>query len=85
MVKSSDLENYLVQNFQFIFFPIAYETKLTVTSENAKIIKCIGDDKNILDEIGQRKNEVNDNKIQFDFGTSFSSQIMILDKMYQMI
>ena len=82
VVKSSDLENYLVQNFQFIFFPIAYETKLTVTSENAKIIKCIGDDKNILDEIGQRKNEVNDNKIQFDFGTSFSSQVMILDKMY---
>ena len=82
VVKSSDLENYLVQNFQFIFFPIAYETKLTVTSENSKIIKCIGDDKNILDEIGQRKNEVNDNKIQFDFGTSFSSQIMILDKMY---
>ena len=82
VVKSSDLENYLVQNFQFIFFPIGYETKLTVTSENAKIIKCIGDDKNILDEIGQRKNEVNDNKIQFDFGTSFSSQIMILDKMY---
>ena len=82
VVKSSDLENYLVQNFQFIFFPIAYETKLTVISENAKIIKCIGDDKNILDEIGQRKNEVNDNKIQFDFGTSFSSQIMILDKMY---
>ena len=36
VVKSSDLENYLVQNFQFIFFPIAYETKLTVTSEMPK-------------------------------------------------
>jgi len=48
VTKSSELEDYLVKNFNYIFFPIAYQTKMTVKSENAKIIKCIGDEKNIL-------------------------------------
>ena len=40
VIKSNDLEDYLVNNFNYIFFPIAYETKLKIKSDNAKIIKC---------------------------------------------
>ena len=79
VTKSSELEDYLVKNFNYIFFPIAYQTKITVKSENAKIIKCIGDENNILDELDKDKNNdlYKENNIEFDFGTAFSSELML--------
>ena len=85
VTKSSELEDYLVKNFNYIFFPIAYQTKMTVKSENAKIIKCIGDKNNILDELDKNKNNdlYKDNNMVFDFGTAFSSELMLYkDKTY---
>ena len=82
VAKSDDLDNYLVQNFNYIFFPITYDTKLTISSQNAKIIKCIGGDNVPLDEA---KNKYNDNqeeapiplgKIEFNLGTCFSSKMI---------
>ena len=80
--KSSDLDNYLVQNFNYIFFPITYETKLTISSQNAKIIKCIGGDNVPLDEAKNKNNDNQDDapgpqgKIEFNLGTCFSSKIL---------
>ena len=82
IAKSSDLEYYLVQNFDYFFFPIVYQTKLTINSEKAKIIKCIGGQNDILDELSNKKNEKGENKIEFDFGTSFSSKMIKLNKNY---
>ena len=85
VTKSSELEDYLVKNFNYIFFPIAYQTKMTVKSENAKIIKCIGDENNILDELDKNKNNdlYKENNVEFDFGTAFSSELMLYkDKTY---
>ena len=85
VTKSSELEDYLVKNYNYIFFPIAYQTKMTVKSENAKIIKCIGDKNNILDELDKDKNNdlYKENNIEFDFGTAFSSELMLYkDKTY---
>jgi len=84
--KSSDLETYLVKNFNYIFFPIAYETKLTIKSENAQIIKCIGGENEIFDEYENRNNEfapsapVLNNEIIFNFGSAFSSELLRMDK-----
>ena len=83
--KSSDLENYFVKNFNFIFFPIAFQTKLIIKSENSKIIKCIGDQNNILDELDKDKNNdlYKENNMVFDFGTAFSSELILYkDKTY---
>ena len=85
VTKSSELEDYLVKNYNYIFFPIAYQTKMTVKSENAKIIKCIGDKNNILDELDKDKNNdlYKENNMIFDFGTAFSSEMLLYgDKTY---
>ena len=84
--KSSDLDLYLVQNFKYIFFPICYDTKLTIKSENAQISKCIGGGNEILDEYENRNNESApsfSNEIIFNLGSTFSSDILkINDKIY---
>jgi uncharacterized protein YegL len=69
IAKSSDLEEYLIQNFNYYFFPIAYKTKLIIKSENAKILKCVGGEKDILDELSKNKEEKNEKIIEYDFGT----------------
>ena len=82
VTKSSDLDNYLVQNFNYIFFPITYETKLIISSQNAKIIKCIGGDNTVLDEAINKKNDNQEDapapqgKIEFNLGTCFPSKMM---------
>ena len=76
IAKSTDLEYYLVQNFNYFFFPIAHQTKLTIKSENANIIKCIGGENEVLDELNSEKKEINKNKVEYDFGTSFSSKMI---------
>ena len=85
IAKSSDLEYYLVQNFDYFFFPIAYQTKLKITSEKVRIIKSIGGENDVLDELSNQKNNEKgkgDNVIEFNFGTSFSSKMIKLDKNY---
>ena len=82
IAKSSDLEEYLIQNFNYYFFPIAYKTKLIIKSENAKILKCVGGEKDILDELSKNKEEKNEKIIEYDFGTCFSSKMIKLDKNY---
>ena len=76
IAKSTDLEYYLVQNFDYFFFPIAHQTKLTIKSENANIIKCIGGENEVLDELNSVKKDINKNKVEYDFGTSFSSKMI---------
>ena len=84
--KSSDLDLYLVKNFKYIFFPICYDTKLTIKSENAQISKCIGGGNEIIDEYENRNNESApslSNEITFNLGSTFSSDILrINDKIY---
>ena len=82
IAKSSDLEYYLVQNFDYFFFPIAYQTKLTIISEKVRIIKCIGGENDVLDELTNHENKRGENKIEFNLGTSFSSKMIELDKNY---
>ena len=77
--KSSDLDLYLVKNFKYIFFPICYDTKLTIKSENAQISKCFGGGNEIIDEYENRNNESApglSNEITFNLGSIFSSDIM---------
>ena len=56
---------------------------MKVKSNNGKIIKCIGDQNNILNEFEKNDNAVIENNVEFDFGTSFSSHMLqIKDKSY---
>ena len=84
--KSSDLDLYLVKNFKYIFFPICYDTKLTIKSENAQISKCFGGGNEIIDEYENRNNESApglSNEITFNLGSIFSSDILkINDNIY---
>ena len=82
IAKSTDLEYYLVQNFDYFFFPIAHQTKLTIKSENANIIKCIGGENEVLDELNSVKKDINKNKVEYDFGTSFSSKMIKAKEKY---
>ena len=75
ITKSSDLETFLVKNFNYVFFPIAHGTKITIKSENAKIIKCIGGENEISNEFenNQEIAPYPSNEITFDFGSVFPS------------
>ena len=79
IVNSSDLENFLVKNFNYIFFPIAYETKIKIKS-NAQIINCVGGDNSISDEYINKDNKDEapnpSNEVLFDFGSAFSSDLL---------
>jgi hypothetical protein len=79
ITNSSDLETFLIKNFNYIFFPIAYDTKVTIKS-NAQILKCVGGGNDLFDEFNNRNNKVEapnpSNEITFDFGTAFSSEIL---------
>ena len=79
IAKSSDLETFLVKNFKYIFFPIAYDTILKIKS-NVQIINCAGGDNNILDEYDNKdnKNEAPNpyNEFLFKFGSDFSSDLL---------
>ena len=89
--NSSELENYLVKNFKYIFFPVDYDIKLTIKSDNAQILKCFGGGNELIDEY---ENKFNDyapgisNKITFNLGSSFPSELLKIkndfgiDKLY---
>jgi len=79
IAKSSDLETFLVKNFKYIFFPIAFDTKLKIKS-NVQIMNCVGGDNNISDEYANKDNENEapnpSNEILFKFGSDFSSDLL---------
>ena len=81
IVKSSDLETFLVKNFNYIFFPIAYDTKITIKS-NVQILKCVGGENAISDEyinIGNKDEApIPSDTITFNFGTAFSSDLLTI-------
>ena len=79
ITNTSDLENFLAKNFNYIFFPIAYDTKITIKS-NAQIIKCIGGENELSDEYINKDNKDEapnpSNKLVFNFGSAFSSDLL---------
>ena len=79
ITKAEELETFLVKYFNYIFFPIAHETQLTVTSENSQIIKCIGGDNELPNEL-ETENDKEIFKpsktITFNFGSAFSSDLI---------
>jgi len=87
--KSSDLENYLVKNFNYIFFPIAYDTKIIVKSENTKFLRCFGGENDLIDEFENKNEDFSpaplnlNNEIIFNLGSTFSSNLLkIKDNLY---
>jgi hypothetical protein len=80
IIKSSDLEEFLVNNFNYVFFPIAYNTTIKIKSDNSKIIKCIGGENEILDEFNNINNEdvapTASNEVIFNLGSVFSSDLI---------
>ena len=42
VLKSSDLDKYLVQQFNYVCFPYSYDIKIKYKSENLKVIETIG-------------------------------------------
>ena len=84
ITNSSDLETFLIKNFNYIFFPIAYDTKVTIKS-NAQILKCVGGGNDLFDEFNNKIIKVGaanpSNEITFDFGTAFSSEILKIKDM----
>ena len=85
ITNCSELETYLVKNFNYIFFPISYNNKIIVKSKNTKILKCIGGGNDLFDEI-EEKNEnkkIPSNEFYYDIGTCFSSDLIkIKEKLY---
>ena len=84
IVKSSDLESFLVKNFNYIFFPISFDTKIKIKS-NAQITKCVGGDNSLSDEyvnIDNKDEAPNPiNEVLFKFSSDFSSDLLkIADK-----
>ena len=79
ITKADELETFLVKYYNYIFFPIAHETKLTVKSHNSKIIRCIGDNNELPNEFdNENNNEIfkPSDEITFDFGSAFSSDLI---------
>ena len=79
IANSSDLETFLVKNFNYIFFPIAYDIKLKIKS-NEQILNCVGGDNSISDEYVNKDNENEapnpSNEVFFNFGSAFSSDLL---------
>ena len=79
ITKSSELETFMVKNFNYIFFPIAHNTKLNIISENSQIIKCIGGDNELPDDFENNESiEIPkpQKEISFEFGSAFSSELI---------
>ena len=56
ITNTSDLETFMAKNFNYIFFPIAHDTKITIKS-NAQIIKCIGGENDLPNEYINQNNK----------------------------
>ena len=79
ITKSSDLETFLVKDFNYIFFPIAYDTNIKINS-NVQILKCVGGENTMSDEYMNIDNKDEapkpSNEVSFDFGSAFSSDLL---------
>ena len=72
--KDYDLENFLVKNFNYICFPIAYNLFLEFDSNDMIIDKCFGSNYNLL----INENKENDNQTCFcKINSCFPSEIII--------
>lgn len=73
ITKTEELENYLVNNFKNIFFPVAHNTKVKINckNNNVKISKCIGasNPESIINANNERI---------FNFGSCFPSDLITL-------
>ena len=88
--KSSELEDYLAKNFNYIFFPLVYYTKIKVKSNNSEIIKCIGGDNELIDEFKNKIENIKENddnvapnpsnEVVFDIGTAFASELLKINE-----
>ena len=80
VTKSSELDSFMIKQYNYIFFPIAHETKLKIESENTTLIQCIGGGNEISDEIENKNNDNNTKQptkeIKFDIGSAFSSELL---------
>ena len=77
--KDSDLENFLVKNFSFLCYPIAYNLSLEFNSNDMIIDKCFGSGYNILlNEINENKMKDNGNNVCFcKINSCFPSELNI--------
>ncbi len=80
VTKSSELDSFMIKQYNYIFFPIAHETKLKIESENTTLIQCIGGGNEISDEIENNNNGNNTKQptkeITYDIGSTFSSELL---------
>lgn len=80
VTKSSELETFMIKQFNYIFFPIVNETKLKIESENSSLIKCIGGGNELSDELENKDDNKKITKqtkeISFDIESSFSSELI---------
>ena len=83
ITKSSELEKFMIKNFNYIFFPIAHEIKLTIKSENSSILKCIGGYNELPLNFSHEDDGVEppnaSKEISFDIGSAFSSELIKID------
>ena len=81
ITKTSELETFMIKNFNYIFFPIAHETKLTIKSEKVQIIKCVGGSNELPDEYENNKEDIvkPSKEVKFEFGSAFSSELLNKD------
>ena len=74
VLNSSDLEKYLVKQFNYLCFPYSYNVKVKYNSKNLKVVECIG--------AGDKKIEGNDVDV-CDIGCSIPSDLKIInDEIY---
>ena len=82
ITESCELEKFMIKNFNYIFFPIAHETKLTIKSENSNILKCIGGYNELPYEFSHEDGDEAPNpskEISFEIGSAFSSELIKID------
>ena len=82
VTESCELEKFMIKNFNYIFFPIAHETKLTIKSENSNILKCIGGYNELSYDFSHEDGYEAPNpskEISFDIGSAFSSELIKID------
>ena len=70
VLNDNDLERYLVQQFNYLCFPYAYNLKINFKSNDLKIIECIG--------AGDKKDKENLNEI-CDIGSAIPSELKIVN------
>ena len=70
VLNDNDLEKYLVQQFNYLCFPYAYNLKINFKSNDLKIIECIG--------AGDKKDKENLNEI-CDIGSAVPSELKIVN------